>query len=499
MVTVVIPVYNKAPYLRRCLDSVLVAMERLPMLYPCQVVVVDDASTDGSGAICDEYAAKMEIHHLQRNVGVSEARNFGMRLSKGDYITFLDADDALTPEALVLMEDEALKGYNIVQFGKLTRRGEEHAGVVYTNERGRYGLENIPKYWVTVWNKMYSRAFLTRNRVQFPAGMSFGEDTIFNIQAIIANRGLYQARGVSVVHFIDDKKSLCRGQLDRSKIEKLDRKMCAWGERCKDETELAFVTRSINEHRGARIYTKYGYKRGPWSPIDVVYFVRSGDNEELRYSLRSVTENWPHRRVVFYGGRPTGLEPDLMVDFDQPGLTKWDKVRETIRVVCMDDRLTDDIWLFNDDFFVLKPDAAAKVPTYNGELEEYAANIEQRQGHGDAYTARLRIAAQALREAGYRTLNYEVHKPMLINRKRALEVLEKFPDTPCFRSLYGNYWSIGGARRHDMKLKVLREPSDEVKTSWEFVSTSDKSFAEGGVGRFIRGKFERRSRYETEE
>ena len=76
---------------------------------------------------------------------------------------------------------------------------------------------------------------------------------------------------------------------------------------------------------------------------------------------------------------------------------------------------------------------------------------------------------------------------MLIDRAKALEVLGKFPNTPCFRSLYGNYWSVGGTRHHDVKFKTLRPPDDSVKTHWSFVSSTDKSFAEGGVGEFIRG------------
>lgn len=92
-VSVIIPVYNVAPYLDRCIRSVLALETSL------EVVIVDDGSTDGSGRICDEWAAKDERIQLirQENRGLSETRNQGLRESSGEYILFLDADDFLDP------------------------------------------------------------------------------------------------------------------------------------------------------------------------------------------------------------------------------------------------------------------------------------------------------------------------------------------------------------------------------------------------------------------
>ena len=88
--SIIIPVYNVAPYLRECLDSVLVQT-----FTDWEAICVDDGSTDGSGAILDEYAAKdqrFRVFH-QPNAGVSAARNKGLDEAKGDNILFLDADD----------------------------------------------------------------------------------------------------------------------------------------------------------------------------------------------------------------------------------------------------------------------------------------------------------------------------------------------------------------------------------------------------------------------
>ena len=95
--SIIIPVYNVAPYLRECLDSVLAQT-----FTDWEAICVDDGSTDGSGAILDEYVAKdsrFRVVH-QRNAGVSAARNVALEVAKGEWVTFLDADDKIDDERL---------------------------------------------------------------------------------------------------------------------------------------------------------------------------------------------------------------------------------------------------------------------------------------------------------------------------------------------------------------------------------------------------------------
>ena len=100
-VSVVIPVYNTAPYLRQCLDSVLAQTLR-----EIELICVDDGSTDGSAAILKEYASKSPVSCTsiniltQENAGQSVARNIGTAHARGKYIYYLDNDDALHPHAL---------------------------------------------------------------------------------------------------------------------------------------------------------------------------------------------------------------------------------------------------------------------------------------------------------------------------------------------------------------------------------------------------------------
>ena len=95
MISVIIPVYNVAPFLSRCVDSVL------SQAHVKEILLIDDGSTDASKALCDKYAAqdsRVKVLHKE-NGGLSSARNAGLDLATGDYISFVDSDDFLEPEA----------------------------------------------------------------------------------------------------------------------------------------------------------------------------------------------------------------------------------------------------------------------------------------------------------------------------------------------------------------------------------------------------------------
>lgn len=233
------------------------------------------------------------------------------------------------------------------------------------------------------------------------------------------------------------------------------------------------------------------------SRCDIVYFVKEAEtNDELKYSLRTL-DNWPYRYVWFCGGCPTGLRPDKRFKITQKGLNKWEIVRNNIRLALENEEISENFWLFNDDFFILKP-FTTDVPQYDGELIDYIESIiKKNNGSESQYTLRLRGTIEALEKIGCTTLNYEVHKPMLINKQMGLEILNRFPNVPGFRSLYGNYYQIGGINRRDMKIRLLIYNMEAVDKNWDFLSTSDDSFKNGDAGRYIRDKFEERSRFEV--
>ena len=495
--SMIVTVYNKAPFLRRCLDAIA---EQL--CEGVQVIVIDDCSTDGGGKICDEYKKKFEIWHAKKNGGVSNARNIGLEMAQGEYVTFVDSDDVLAPDAIKTMLKAMELEYNIIQFAHWRRREYTDFSVLENIRprimiEGFYGLDYIPRYWVMVWNKIYKRSFIEKNNIRFIVDMDFGEDTIFSAECILANKGLWHVPKGITQHIIDDKNSLCRGNLTKERLMKLDEKLCELRDAQSDQGKKRWVKTAIDEHRNSQLFKKYCVGRDPNGKYDVVYFVKDCiENEELRYSLRSLEDYWRYNKVWFCGGCPNGIKPDRHFKVEQRGNSKWDRVRNMIIDVCNNDEITENFWLFNDDFYILKPRPVNMLPKYNGELIPYIERIERKHGPDD-FTIRLRKANNDLRVAGKTTFNYEVHKPMLINRKKALEVFDKFPDTPAFRSLYGNYWQIGGEHKHDMKIKLTYYGKMHlVEEIWDFLSSSDISFNQGNVGEFIRRKFNKPSRFE---
>ena len=105
-VSIIVPVYNAAETLNRCIESVL-KQEYTDF----ELLLVDDGSTDDSGAICDRYAAKdkrIRVFH-KGNSGVSDSRNLALNQARGVYLQFLDSDDWITPNATRLLVEAALQ------------------------------------------------------------------------------------------------------------------------------------------------------------------------------------------------------------------------------------------------------------------------------------------------------------------------------------------------------------------------------------------------------
>ena len=228
--------------------------------------------------------------------------------------------------------------------------------------------------------------------------------------------------------------------------------------------------------------------------LDIVYVLNTDlVNSELFFSLRSVAENFPHRKVWFYGGQPTELVPDERAAVPQIGGNRYERVRSLIKAACENKKLTADFWLFNDDFYVLQ-EIDELEPWYNGTLLDHAEAIKQRHGGQETgYTKQLRKTAAVLEEAGKSTLNYAVHAPMKINRKKMLQTLERFPDCPMLRALYGNDHEIGGEDAPDVKIV---KPDERIPDDWRFASTSDASFVNGIIGEQIRKRFTEPSPWE---
>lgn len=228
---------------------------------------------------------------------------------------------------------------------------------------------------------------------------------------------------------------------------------------------------------------------------DIVYILKADvEAEELRYSLRSVCKNFPFSKVWFYCGKPDGITPDEYVPFNQRGVAPWEKTTSTVEAICRNKDISENFWLFNDDFFVMKKVKDTIPPYYDRTLFRRIQSLEaKRKGVRSLYSQQLRITRDALQSEGFKTFNYAVHMPMLINRRLGYEVIHKYPRLHMFRSVYGNVYDIGGEQHDDVKI-IAKDIEPPAKC--DFLSTGDGALSESAVGRFIMARFPDACKYE---
>jgi len=232
---------------------------------------------------------------------------------------------------------------------------------------------------------------------------------------------------------------------------------------------------------------------------DIVYMLKdSSPNEELRYSLRSVEKNWgPRGDVWIFGGCPEGIRPDRFVSVDMIMPGKWENTHRLMRIICENDEVTEDFWFFNDDFFVLRPVSEDMPQMYNGRIPDVIRQVETDDRGVRYWTDQLRILAAWAERERMPCLCYEVHKPMLINRRKMLEAMDRYPEILFTRSLYGNYWRVGGVNSRDVLVKYAANSAAWIRNQ-DFASTTEESFAGGEIGRYIRGLFPEPSGWEAD-
>lgn len=230
------------------------------------------------------------------------------------------------------------------------------------------------------------------------------------------------------------------------------------------------------------------------SKRDIVYILRPDiDPSELTYSLRSIEKNFPYRKVWFVCGQPKGLEPDGRIEHIQTGETKWDKIKSSMLMAARTDEVSEEFFLFNDDFFVMKKFKGEFVNYVDMTLEEKTKELRERNPWLNPYGRTLLKAEQELKTLGCPTMNYDVHLPMLMNKETVKKTIDKCA-SPQFRSVYGNYNRIPYVIHPDVKVY----DKTSVPENPDFLSTDDGSFNDGAVGEYIRNKFSKPSRFEVD-
>lgn len=307
MISVIIPIYNSEKYLEQCIESVLRQTYK-----DIEVILVDDGSTDSSGLICDNFAlndSRIRVIH-QKNARIAAARNAGIEIAKGDYLTFLDSDDYILPEtydsALSLMDKY---GADLVQWdlqylveddfnasaNNMNRTKSAHVEYVTSNTGAikimldTHHPDNRFNYICQccncVWSKLFKRELF--DDIRFPLGKEYEDLRIvhrlyFNARKVVFTNdrfSIYRLRNNSVVHSMSPKGTIDGVEAFEDKYRML--KECSLS---KCEQLLSLAAHNFL----ASMITAYPVVKGKREEFDLKRIVKI--NRDIRGDLKGASD-----------------------------------------------------------------------------------------------------------------------------------------------------------------------------------------------------------------
>lgn len=203
-ISVIIPVYNVEKYLHRCVESIL-----QQTFQDFEIILVDDGSRDNSGEICDEYAKKdtrIKVIH-KNNARVSAARNDGMKIANGKYISFIDSDDWIEPEMyqnMIKKAEELNLDFIMCDYIKRSpgyedKRTQPIRGGYYSKDDIKKELfsclimfENVEfPPTISNWVCLFNLEFLKKNNITYDEDVYYAEDSIFGSKVMYNANNFY--------------------------------------------------------------------------------------------------------------------------------------------------------------------------------------------------------------------------------------------------------------------------------------------------------------------
>lgn len=197
-VSIIVPLFNAEKFAKRCIESVL-----MQTFKNYELILIDDGSKDKTGGICDKYAEKdtrIKVIH-KNNGGVSSARNTGLDIAKGEWITFLDADDWIEPNFLLIVDNNSNDSIDWIfaQWRTIWDNGLPNEINNYEQEILFNNWEEIKNIWDKManmdicrcpWGKFFRRSVIESYKLRFDNSLKYGEDTVFNYEYLINIKGL---------------------------------------------------------------------------------------------------------------------------------------------------------------------------------------------------------------------------------------------------------------------------------------------------------------------
>lgn len=219
--SIIIPCYNVEQYVKKCLDSIYTQNYDENLF---EIIIVDDESPDAFLLLAKDYLQGKSNYKIisQKNKGLGGARNTGIDNASGDYLIFLDADDALLDKSLLSLSS-VISSEDIIEFSyALTKENQEIGKYLFDDSKVETGV----KYFLTnksvnsACNKIYRREFLNANNLRFVEKI-YGEDIEFNTRAIFFAKKV-KSIGNKLIAFEQSEGSITRNRSFDAKIKYLN-------------------------------------------------------------------------------------------------------------------------------------------------------------------------------------------------------------------------------------------------------------------------------------
>lgn len=204
--SIVIPIYNVEKYLERCLESVTCQLDE-----SVEVILVNDGSRDNCDQICVKYANKYQnLKYIkQENQGVSAARNKGLGIATGEYISFVDPDDTISDSYIrdILKELVTEPDLLILKYKKV-RDNQIEDGPYNAWEEGDMNLNQLKRsisylFLNEVWNKVFRKKIIVDNNIFFMQSMKIAEDIYFVMDYVDHVQNVKVAKGIYYYYWIN--------------------------------------------------------------------------------------------------------------------------------------------------------------------------------------------------------------------------------------------------------------------------------------------------------
>lgn len=228
VVSVILPVFNVEKYLRQCLDSIF-----RQTLTNIEIICVDDGSTDGSMKILEEYAAKDDrfIILKQENSGAGVARNKGLDIARGDYLSFLDSDDFFEPDLLKNTVNQCEKHkadiciYKVDTYHDVKdefQPADYAFREQYLPKKVAFSYKSMPNHIFSsfqnwAWNKLFRRSFVEENNIRFQE-IWRTNDLFFTCTALVKAKCICTYKGV-LAHYRIGMTTNCQATNDKSPLD----------------------------------------------------------------------------------------------------------------------------------------------------------------------------------------------------------------------------------------------------------------------------------------